>query len=436
MGAEQRERIQFTRTKGSTLTAHAFPLVSICIVLLSLLVHCTFSPVLQPPNMQATSGSGTPVPRLLQLLLFVDERPSSQANIEEIQRYLQSLKAEYPFDLQIIEIAKQPHLLEHFKLVATPALVKIFPEPRQTLAGSNLVSQLKKWWSRWQQSIEAEEAKLVNNLQTDDRNGKDIATVGYSAEVMRLSDEIFRLKQEKEELLEQLKFKDRVLAMLAHDLRSPLTAASIAVETLEISENQAGIERIEGLKPKLYQQARKQFRIMNRMIADILQASKSLNGQFRVQLSEVYLQSLCAEICDRFRERFEAKSQLLEMDLPQDLPPVYADAELIEQAIVNLLENAIKYTPEAGIISVSVLHRTTQKVQVSICDTGPGIPEEKQERIFEGHFRLARDEQKDGYGLGLSLCRQIIRAHYGQIWVDSIPEQGSCFHFTLPVFQK
>jgi two-component system clock-associated histidine kinase SasA len=120
-------------------------------------------------------------------------------------------------------------------------------------------------------------------------------------------------------------------------------------------------------------------------------------------------------------------------DIPQDVPFVFADEELIRQVIVNLLDNAIKYTPDGGKITLSILHRTTQKVQVSIADNGPGIPETKQESIFEGHFRLQRDQEKDGYGLGLSLCRKIIRAHYGQIWVNSVPEQGSCFVFTLPV---
>jgi two-component system clock-associated histidine kinase SasA len=107
----------------------------------------------------------------------------------------------------------------------------------------------------------------------------------------------------------------------------------------------------------------------------------------------------------------------------------------VRQVIVNLLDNANKYTPEGGKISLSILHRTSQKIQVSVCDDGPGIPEEKREHIFEGHFRLQRDEAQEGYGLGLSLCRKVIRAHCGQIWVDSIFDRGSCFHFTLPVCQ-
>jgi two-component system clock-associated histidine kinase SasA len=117
------------------------------------------------------------------------------------------------------------------------------------------------------------------------------------------------------------------------------------------------------------------------------------------------------------------------------LPSVLADKERVRQVIVNLLDNAIKYTPAGGTISLSILHRTTQKVQVSVCDNGPGIPMENQERIFEDHFRLERDEKKEGYGIGLSLCQRIIRAHYGQIWVDSTDNHGSCFQFTLPVFR-
>ena len=385
--------------------------------------------------MQTASQQDTATPVSIQLLLFVDERPSSPEIIKQIHNYLQSLKTDYPIELQTIEIGEQPHLVEYFKLIATPALVKIYPEPRQTLAGSNIVEQLKRWCPRWQLAI----AQQTNNNR--EPNGASqllsprLDDVGYAAELIRLSDEAFRLKQEKEELQEQLKFKDQVLAMLAHDLRSPLTAASIAVETIELTQAHENSERTIKLRDQLYQQARKQFRVMNRIITEILQASKNMNAELGVYHSKVYLQSLCEDIFAQFAERMRAKSQTLEIDIPQDLPSVYADAELIAQVIVNLLDNACKYTPEGGKITFSILHRTTQKIQVSVCDTGPGIPEEKRERIFDGHFRLKRDESKEGYGLGLSMCRKIVRAHYGQIWVDSVLERGSCFHFTLPVYR-
>ncbi len=384
------------------------------------------------------------------MLLFIDERPSSQEYVRQIQNYLNPLKVETgveaispglpvgtpprpPFSLQIIDIHQQPHLVEYFRLVATPALVKLTPEPRQTLAGSNLVEQFKKWFPRWQRMLQDSPLDSANATTPSHLLLQDLGSVTYSAELMRLSDEIFRLKQEREELLRQLQFKEQVLAMLAHDLRSPLTAASIAVETLELTEEQEDSERIAQLRQQLYQQSRKQFRLMNRMIADILQASKAMSAKLQLQCNQVFLQDFCPEILHQFASRFEKKQQVLESDIPLDLPPVYCDEELIRQVIVNLLENAAKYTPEYGKITFHIIHRTSQKVQVSVCDSGPGIPEEKQERIFEGHFRLQRDEAKEGYGLGLALCRKIIGAHYGQIWVDSVPGHGSSFHFTLPV---
>ncbi len=391
--------------------------------------------MLEPHPMKAVSRQDTPTPVPIQLLLFVDERPSSQENTQQIQNYLQSLQIDYSFELQVIEIAQQPHLVEHFRLIATPALVKIFPEPRQTLAGSNLVNQLKKWWPRWQESIQEEQALFRNSSEQQAKTSTSgLSAFGYSSELMRLSDEMFRLKQEKEELLDQLKFKDQVLAMLAHDLRSPLTAASIAVETLELIDAQPETERTLELRGQLYSQSKKQFRIMNRLITDILQASKNMSSHLQVQYSHLNLQALCEETLEQFADQFREKSLTLAEDIPQDVPPVYADEELIRQVIVNLLDNAIKYTPEGGKLTVSILHRTMQKVQVSVANSGLGIPEEKQEQIFAGHFRLQRDEAKEGYGLGLSLCRKIIQAHYGQIWVDSVPGQGSCFHFTLPVY--
>ncbi len=160
-----------------------------------------------------------------------------------------------------------------------------------------------------------------------------------------------------------------------------------------------------------------------------------MSAELSLKHSQLCLQPLCQEILEQTTDLFQEKSLTIETDIPQDLPSVYADEELIRQVIINLIENAIKYTPEGGKVSLSILHRTTQKIQISVCDTGPGIPEEKKERIFEGHFRLKRDESKEGYGLGLSLCRKIVRAHYGQIWVDSKLNQGSCFHFTLPTYR-
>ncbi|GAB4181707.1 MAG: histidine kinase [Coleofasciculaceae cyanobacterium] len=397
--------------------------------------------------MQAALEKSTDSEAPLQLLLFVDNCISSRKHIQRIQSYIKTLKADYPFELNVVDVGEQPYLAEHYKLVATPALIKIHPKPRQTIAGSNLVGQLKNWWPRWQRSVEEYLATLSPSVPFPSSHSSSTSvqspqsatsSIASSVELLRLSDEVFRLKQEKEELLEQLRFKDQVISMLAHDLRTPLTAASIALETLELEyqpKEGCPSELTPALKARLTKQARAQFRSMERMITDLLQSAKGNSSEFTLRPQKLHLGRLCQEVLVQMSDRFQFKSQLVDTDIPQDLPCVYADEELVRQVLVNLLDNANKYTPVGGQINVSMLHRTTQKIQVSVCDNGPGIPEENRDRIFEDHYRLKRDEEKEGYGIGLSLCQRIIRAHYGRIWVESSPKGGGCFNFTLPIYR-
>jgi two-component system, OmpR family, clock-associated histidine kinase SasA len=374
----------------------------------------------------------------LQLLLFVDKRPTSSEKIRQIRNCLKELGGDREYDLQIVDVGEQPHLAEHFKLVATPTLIKLFPEPRQVLAGSNLIAQIENWWSRWQKSADTEMRSNENTIPAE--ISPSFTTVTHSAEILRLSDEIFRLQQEKEELQEQLRFKDRLIAMLAHDLRNPLTATSIALETLEMGQETAEKPKIANLTPELTAQllkhARVQTRAIDRMITDILQAARGTGSGLEIQPQRFDLGKLCLDVLSHLKRQYQAKAQHITTDIPSDLPEVYADSERVRQVLVNLLDNAIKYTTENGNIDIAILHRTTQKVQVSISDTGPGIPEENCESIFEDRFRLQRDKEQEGYGIGLAVCQRIIRAHYGQIWVDSVQGHGSTFHFTLPVYRS
>jgi two-component system, OmpR family, clock-associated histidine kinase SasA len=374
----------------------------------------------------------------LQLLLFIDKRPSSGEKVRQIRQFLKESAAdEAYYELQVVDVSEQPHLAEYFKLMATPSLIRIHPEPRQVLAGSDLVAQLSSWWGRWQRVVD-EQRSLPISESSEAPSGSKIRSIAHSAELLQLSDEIFRLQREKEELQAQVRFKDQLIAMLAHDLRNPLTAVSIAIETLEMgnkNRDEAGISRLNpALTAQIMKHARTQTKAIDRMITDVLQAAREKGAGIRLQPVEVDLTALCLEVLDQLKEQFKIKSHQVAIDIPSDLPSIYADPERIKQVMINLLDNAIKYTPEQGTIQIAILHRTTQKVQVSIGDDGPGIPEENQQSIFEDRFRLKRDEAKDGYGIGLGLCKRVVQAHYGQIWVDSSPNHGSCFHFTLPVY--
>ncbi len=376
----------------------------------------------------------------LQLLLFINKRPGSQAQIQAIRKSLSNLKTDDPFEFQVIDVGEQPYMAEHFKLIATPALVKVHPEPRQTLTGTNLVAKLEYWWPRWQRSLA--ESRHSDNCQSQSQQAVSQklspSSINCAAELMQMSDEIFGLKREKEQLQAELRFKDRIIAMLAHDLRNPLTAVSLALETLESTQKTAKCESPRSsptLVDRLIKQARYQVRLIDRMITDILERPRGKCTQLQIQPERLDVGALCYEVIIQFRDRLKSKDLQLKTDIPNDLPLVYADRERIRQVIVNLLDNAIKYTPKEGEIQVLILDRTTQKIQVTICDSGLGIPKENRDCIFEDSFRLKRDESKEGYGIGLALCQRIILSHHGKIWVDSSPKNGSCFHFTLPVYR-
>ena len=238
--------------------------------------------MLKQDLIQASQGQLKNSEAPLQLLLFVDERPKSRLQIQQIRSYLKQLQLEYNFELQVVDVGEQPHLAEHFKLVATPALIKIHPKPRQVLAGSNIVSQLKTWWSRWQASVESYlqlQQDLTPTLEDDSneyikKSQNPINSLATSSKIIELTDEVFRLKQEKQQLQEQLQFKDRAIAMLAHDLRNPLTAAIIAIDTLKsnFNDDSGEFKRLTpALIARLLNHARTQTKVIERMITDLLQ---------------------------------------------------------------------------------------------------------------------------------------------------------------------
>jgi two-component system clock-associated histidine kinase SasA len=359
----------------------------------------------------------------LQLLLFIDDRPKSRDLVKEVEEFLQQEK-NFPSELQIINVANQPQLAELFKVVMSPALLKLSPLPRQTIAGKNIIKQLESFWPTWKQQVFD---------QVQDHPPELAQNIEYMNAVAHLADEVFRLTQEKAEIEEQIRFKDRILGMLAHDLRNPLTAILLAIDTIEKSGNKID----PSMMSRLLKHAKNKARDADSMITDLLEAGRGANAQFRTHRQKIQFDQLCHSVVSDFyfNKCLEGKHQKLVKDIPTDLPPVFIDQEKIRQVLINLLGNATKYTPEGGKIELTVLHRTSQKIEVSITDNGPGIPAEMRDRIFEERYRLERDDEADGYGIGLSVCRRIINAHYGHIWVDdAIGKKGSCFRFTLPIY--
>jgi PAS domain S-box-containing protein len=230
--------------------------------------------------------------------------------------------------------------------------------------------------------------------------------------------------------LDQL--REDLLSMIYHDLRSPLANVVSSLDVLntivEFEEESIAIQ-------SLFDIAVRSTKRIQRLIDSLLDINRLEAGQEAGEMKYASLPSMIHESIDTLKPIVESKKLVLTLDTPEDIPEVRVNEDMIRRVIINLVENAIKYTPTEGAVHVGTKH-DRDVVRVWVQDTGPGIPKEKQRNIFEKYTRLHGKSGPQGYGLGLAYCRLAIDVHGGEIWVDDVPEGGSQFNFTLPVVMK
>jgi signal transduction histidine kinase len=223
-----------------------------------------------------------------------------------------------------------------------------------------------------------------------------------------------------------IKTREDVLAVVSHDLRNPLSNIQVVVNLLR------RFERIDEKKAREFVDiVQRSTDEMQALISDLLDFAGIQSGTFSVVASEHGLSHVVMPVIDRLRALAEAKRQTLEVDLPPSLPEVVVDVHRIGQVLSNLIGNAIKFTSQEGAIRVSARQRDHQIV-VSVTDTGPGIPQEHLQKIFDRFWQVPGTKYK-GSGLGLSIAKGIVQAHGGAIWAESEFGKGSSFFFTLPL---
>jgi len=223
-----------------------------------------------------------------------------------------------------------------------------------------------------------------------------------------------------------IKTREDVLAIVSHDLKNPLANIELAVNLLR------GFECIDANQVKEFvNKVQRSADQMEVLIADLLDFARIQSGTFAVVVLANSLSQVVMPVVDRMRALAEAKRQTLEVDLPSSLPYAAVDAHRVGQVISNLVGNAIKFTPQEGIIRVAARERD-HKIVVSVVDTGPGIPQEHLSKIFDRFWRTPGIKQK-GSGLGLSIAKGIVEAHGGTIWAESQMGKGSSFFFTVPL---
>jgi len=354
----------------------------------------------------------------LQLLLVAARHHLSGQDLRSLIQYLERDDIGFEVTLQVSDPSHQPELLELHRLVITPALIKLSPSPKQVFAGSNILQQLKGWLPRWQQ--DGVVSGLGLSLRPTELDGS------RTQKELQLEDQLLVLRQENETLIDRIHAQERLLRMVAHELRTPLTAAALALQSQRLG--QIDMERFQDVVSRRLEE-------MEALSKDLLEVGTTRwEALFNPQRLD--LASVSAEVILELEKLWLGRNVEIRTDIPIDLPKVFADQRRMRQVLLNLLENALKYTGNGGHITLTMLHRTSQRVEVSVCDSGPGIPKEEQQRIFMDRVRLPQTSNRTtGFGVGLSVCRRIVEVHGGRIWVDSESGKGACFTFTVPVWQ-
>ncbi|SEM82153.1 ATP-binding protein [Lihuaxuella thermophila] len=219
------------------------------------------------------------------------------------------------------------------------------------------------------------------------------------------------------------------VANVSHELRTPLTTIKSYLEALD----DGAIHEPE-LASRFLKVTRQEADRMTRLISDLLQLSRLDAKKSRFNKKAVQVEEMLEEAADRFAFQCREKSISLTLCITDKLPRVYADRDKIDQVLDNLISNAVKYTPEGGSIAIVAAKRPGGMVEISVADTGIGIPKKDLGRIFERFYRVdkARSRRLGGTGLGLSIAKEIIQAHEGEIEIDSIYGKGTIVSFTLP----
>jgi two-component system sensor histidine kinase KdpD len=246
--------------------------------------------------------------------------------------------------------------------------------------------------------------------------------IGSALERTQLAEEArrARLRMETEQL------RNSLLSSVSHDLRTPLGVVTGATSAL-LDKNAP--PKDEATRRELLETAHEEALRLNRLVRNLLDMTRLEAGALKVHKEVQPLEEVVGAALNRMESRLRGRP--VHATIPQDLPLVPLDASLIEQVLINLLENADKYTPPGTPIDV-VARARPGEVEVEVADRGPGIQPQDAERVFDKFYRV-REGEGGGAGLGLTICRGIVRAHGGRIWVDPRAGGGASFRFVLPV---
>jgi PAS domain S-box-containing protein/diguanylate cyclase (GGDEF)-like protein len=272
--------------------------------------------------------------------------------------------------------------------------------------------------------------------------------------------DITKHKQAEEAMRETDRMKSEFISVVGHELRTPLTSMRNAVDMV-LGQTTGPINKNQ---KSFLSMAERNIDRLTGIINELLDISKIESGKIRIEFKPLDLGALLDTVTASLRSRTEEKSISIHKEMPSDLPQAYGDSDKMEQIFINLLDNSIKFTPEGGEIyvtaklvrsenSLSGTRENSKEVwmeelgvlsseldhdfmEISVADTGMGIPADELEKIFDRFHQVERSPAKEikGTGLGLAITKGLIEAHGGEIWVESKVDKGTKFTFTLPQY--
>jgi two-component system, OmpR family, phosphate regulon sensor histidine kinase PhoR len=247
----------------------------------------------------------------------------------------------------------------------------------------------------------------------------------------RLTTTVAELDARTREAEAALATRRELVANVSHELRTPLASISGHAESLLLLGPNASPERLTESLTVLHRETSQ----LSRLVDDLFLLSMTESGGLRLTVRTVDIAAILEEVAASFRPLARREGQIaLLLDVEPGLPPARGDRERIVQVLGNLVRNALRFTPEGGLVSLRAA-RHGDAVVVTVADTGAGIPPEGLERIFERFVRGddARDRASGGAGLGLAIVRELVEAMGGQASAESALGEGSQFSFTLPL---
>jgi two-component system sensor histidine kinase KdpD len=274
-----------------------------------------------------------------------------------------------------------------------------------------LLGEIRIW--RTERPINLSEERL---LQTFARQG-----------VLALERARLVARESRARLLEESdRMKSALLASVSHELRTPLATITGALSSLVNDE----IVLDEAARKSLIETASEEADRLNRLVGNLLDMTRLEAGAMHIHLEARDIQDVVGSALEELKSQL--RDRTVTIDLPTELPLVNMDFVLIERVLVNVIDNAIKYSPPESVIEIQV-HATVSFMEVKVADRGAGIPPEDLQQIFEKFYRVKRPNSMGGTGLGLSICKGIIQAHGGAITAENRPGGGTIITISLPV---